>query len=126
VIVGVGLDLVEIGRIRALVERHGERGRRRLFTAGELEDCDRRIDPAECLAARFAAKEAALKALGTGKQPELRWTDIEVVEGDVGKPALVLSGAVQKRAQGLGVIRVSVSLTHEAGVAGAIVLLEDS
>jgi holo-[acyl-carrier protein] synthase len=123
-IVGVGIDLVAIDRVRALVERHGERGRRRLFTKGELDDCDRRIDPAECLAARFAAKEAALKALGTGKQPELRWTEIEVAEGEGGKPGLVFSGGVQACAERAGVTRVSLSLTHEAGLAGAVVILE--
>lgn len=123
-IVGVGIDLVAIDRVRTLVERHGKRGRRRLFTPGEQEACDRRIDPAECLAARFAAKEAALKALGCGKQPELRWTEIEVVEGEGGKPGLVLTGAVETRARELRVARISVSLTHEAGLAGAIVILE--
>ncbi len=123
-IAGVGIDLVEIDRVRALMERHGERGRRRLFAEGELAACDRRIDPAECLAARFAAKEAALKALGTGKQPELRWTDIEVIEGEGGRPGLALSGGVQDCAERLGVTRVWVSLTHEHGVAGAIVVME--
>ncbi|NIR45191.1 MAG: holo-ACP synthase [Gemmatimonadetes bacterium] len=123
-IVGVGIDLVAIDRVRGLVERHGERGRRRLFAEGELKDCDGRIDPAECLAARFAAKEAALKALGTGKRPGLRWTEIEVVEGEGGRPDLALSGGVRARAERLGVTRVWVSLTHEGGVAGAIVVME--
>lgn len=124
-IVGIGVDLVAIERIRQLVERHGERARRRLFTARELRECDERVDAAECLAARFAAKEAMLKALGTGKTPDARWTDIEVVRNDDGRPELVLSGRVRAQADQLGAgSQPWVSLTHEAGLAGAVVVLE--
>ena len=123
-IVGIGVDLVAVDRVRAMLERHGARARRRLFTPHELAECDDRADPSECLAARFAAKEAALKALGTGKRPDLRWTDVEVTRGDSGEPELELSGRVRVYAEQLGVSRVLVSLTHERGLAGAFVVLE--
>ena len=123
-IVGIGVDVVEIERIRNALQRHGDRARRRFFTPAELEECDGRADPGECLAARFAAKEAALKALGTGKGPGVRWTDLQVVRGDSGPPRLSFSDGVQKRAAALGVERSWVTLTHEAGVACAVVVLE--
>jgi holo-[acyl-carrier protein] synthase len=123
-IVGIGVDLVRVGRLRSLIERHGERARRRLFTSAELAECDRRADPSECLAARFAAKEAALKALGTGKIPGTRWTDLQVTRAESGPPAMELAGSARARAQRLGVLRVWVSLSHEAGLACALVVME--
>lgn len=126
-ILGVGIDHVDAGRIGDLIERFGERGERRLFTERELARCGDRPDPTECLAARFAAKEAFVKALGTGLRG-MKWTDIEV-EGSEGEPPrLVLRGgasaafdrAVGDRAGG----RIHVSLTHESGSAMAVVLLE--
>ena len=123
-IVGIGIDLVAIHRMRTLVERHGDRARQRLFTVRELAECDQRADPGECLAARFAAKEATLKALGTGKMPDTRWTDIEVVRNDDGSPELVLSGRVRAFADQLGVRQALVSLTHEKETAAAFVVLE--
>ncbi len=125
-IVGIGVDLVRVERLRSLVERHGERARRRLFTPAELADCDQRADPSECLAARFAAKEAALKALGTGKIPNTRWTDLEITRAESGSPALKLAGSARARAQRVGVDRVWVSLSHEAGLACALVVMEGS
>ncbi|UCC47546.1 MAG: holo-ACP synthase [Gemmatimonadota bacterium] len=125
-IVGIGVDLVRVERLRSLVERHGERARRRLFTPAELADCDQRADPSECLAARFAAKEAALKALGTGKIPGTRWTDLEITRAESGSPALKLAGSARARAQRVGVDRVWVSLSHEAGFACALVVMEGS
>jgi holo-[acyl-carrier protein] synthase len=123
-IVGMGIDLVRIERIKDLLERHGERARGKLFTAGELADCDERIDPSECLAARFAAKEAAFKALGSGKVPGIQWTEIEVRRAGSGYPSLNLSGGARSHADRLGVERTWVSLSHEAGLACAIVILE--
>lgn len=123
-IVGIGVDLVEIERMRSLVARHGNRARRRLFTSRELADCEARHDAAECLAASFAAKEAALKALGTGKRPDLSWTDIEVARDDSGRPELRLSGGVNLLAGQLGVAAAWLSLSHEAGLACATVVLE--
>jgi holo-[acyl-carrier protein] synthase len=123
-IIGIGVDVVEIERIRTLLERHGDRARHKLFTARELADCGVRADPAECLAARFAAKEAALKALGTGKEPGVRWTDLEVSRADSGCPGLSLAGGARERAERAGVGRAWLSLSHEAGLACAMVVLE--
>lgn len=123
-ILGIGIDLVETQRVREALARHGERARRRLFTQRELADCDGRADPGECLAARFAAKEAALKALGTGKLPSIRWTDLEVLRAGSGRPQLELAGEAQAEAGRLGVTRVWVSMSHEAGLACAFVVLE--
>ncbi len=123
-IVGIGIDLVHIQRLRSALERHGERLRRRLFTAGELADCESQRDPAECLAARFAAKEAALKALGTGKIAGFRWTDLEVRRSGSGRPRMALSGRARERGEEIGVRRLWVSLSHDGGQAVALVVLE--
>lgn len=123
-IVGLGIDVVDVARFRRLLARHGDRARRRLFTEPELVACDERIDSDDCLAGRFAAKEAALKALGSGKVPEMRWTDLEVKCAASGEPSLLLHGAAEKRADEKGVDRVWVSLSHDAGLACAVVVLE--
>jgi holo-[acyl-carrier protein] synthase len=123
-VVGIGIDLVRVERMKDLLERHGERARGKLFTDGELADCDGRADPAECLAARFAAKEAAFKALSSGKVPGILWTDIEVRRAESGFPSLNLTGGARAHAGELGVERTWVSLSHEAGLACAMVVLE--
>lgn len=123
-IVGIGIDLVETRRLRQALERHGERARRRLFSARELADCERRSDAGECLAASFAAKEAALKALGTGKLSTIRWTDLEVLRQRSGRPQLELGGGALAQAERLGATRVWVSVSHEGGLACAVVVLE--
>ncbi len=123
-IVGMGLDLVQVERIRSALERHGDRFRRRLFTLRELADCEPRYDPAECLAVRFAAKEAALKAFGSGKISGFHWTDFEIRRSDSGRPVLTLSGSARRRAEELGVQGLWVSLSHDAGQAIALVVLE--
>lgn len=123
-IVGIGIDLVETRRVRQVLARHGERARRRLFSSRELADCEGRADPGECLAARFAVKEAALKALGTGKLPAIRWTDLEVLRPASGGPQLELAGEARAQADRLGVTKMSVSMSHEAGLACAFVVLE--
>lgn len=123
---GIGIDLVEIERVRALLARHGDRARRRLFTPGELADCEERADPAECLAARLAAKEAALKALGVGKGPGLLWTDLETRRSESGQPIIELSGRAREYAERLGVTRATLSLSHEAGIACAMIVFEGS
>ncbi|MGI9038890.1 MAG: holo-ACP synthase [Gemmatimonadota bacterium] len=122
-ILGIGIDQVEASRIAGLIERFGERGERRLFTEQELVRCADRPRPAECLSARFAAKEAFAKALGTGLRG-MKWTDIEVEGGEGERPELRLHGRAREAFTGLGGQRLHVSLTHEAGVATAIVLLE--
>jgi holo-[acyl-carrier protein] synthase len=126
VIAGVGLDLVEIGRIARLLDGSPERAARfrdRCFTAAEQAYCEARRDRAARYAARFAAKEAAVKALGA--PPGVRWLDLEVVRAE-GAPTLRLSGAAAAAAARLGVARVHLSLTHDGGVAAASVVLEGS
>ncbi len=123
-IVGVGIDLVQVERMRKALDRHGARLRERLFTRGELADCESQRDPAECLAARFAAKEAALKALGTGKVAGFRWTDLEIRRSDSGRPRLTFSGGARERGDEIGARRLWVSLSHDGGQAVALVVLE--
>ncbi|HRH96233.1 MAG TPA: holo-ACP synthase [Prosthecobacter sp.] len=118
---GIGIDLVEVSRIRELLERHGQRFKDRTFTAGEIAYCDACAEPAMHYAARFAAKEAAAKALGTGIWAEgVNWTDIEVVRAPGGKPEIVLHGAARQHA---GESTCLVSLTHTNDLAMAQVLL---
>lgn len=118
---GLGIDLVEVPRIRQMLEKHGQRFKQRTFTAGEIAYCDSCADAAMHYAARFAAKEAAAKALGTGLWAEgVVWTDIEVVRGEHGKPSLVLHGAAKERA---GAATCLVSLTHTKELAMAQVIL---
>lgn len=122
-ILGIGIDHVEIGRIAELLDRFGERGEQRLFTDPELRQCEGRPHPSECLAARFAAKEAFAKALGTGLQG-MKWTDVEVRGGEGEPPRLVLHGGAKSAFEARGGRQVHVSLTHEAGSAMAVVVLE--
>jgi holo-[acyl-carrier protein] synthase len=125
-VVGVGIDLVEVERIRRLLERHGERFKERTFTAAEAAYCDRCADPAIHYAARFAAKEAAAKALGTGFAEGVSWVDVEVGREDSGCPVLRLHGGAEVRALALGVARLHVSLTHTKEQAMAQVVLESA
>ena len=122
-IVGVGLDLTEIPRIARLIDRWGERFTHKLFTPGERAYADERAFPASHLAARFAAKEAALKALGVPRG--LRWHELEVVKDDGRPPALVMSGNALAAAGALGVTAVHLTITHTAEVAGAVVIAEN-
>jgi holo-[acyl-carrier protein] synthase len=118
---GIGIDLVEVPRLRELLERHGQRFKERTFTAGEIAYCDACADPAMHYAARFAAKEAAAKALGTGVWAEgVVWTDIEVVREASGKPQIVLHGAAKQHAADANCL---VSLTHTRDLAMAQVIL---
>lgn len=124
-IVGMGIDLVDIDRIRAVLERHGGRARARLFTPGELAYADRRQDPARHLAARFAAKEAAYKALaGSPSARAIGWRDIEVVSDLDGRPGLRLHGLAAARARELGVVAAWLTMTHADRMAAATVVLE--
>lgn len=118
---GIGIDLVEVPRIRELLEKHGQRFKERTFTAGEIAYCDACAEPAMHYAARFAAKEAVAKALGTGLWAEgVVWTDIEVVREASGKPAIVLHGAAKQHAAEAICL---VSLTHTRDLAMAQVIL---
>lgn len=124
-VIGIGTDLTSVPRVRRLLEQHGPRFKARVFTAEECAACSARPDPAPHFAARFAAKEAALKAMGLGRTGVLRWTDAEVVRGAAGAPALALAGALQERAAAAGVNRVHLSLAHEGEFALAFVVLEN-
>jgi len=126
VVIGTGVDLAEIDRIeRALAARHGERFRTRVYTEGEQRYCESRgRGRAQSYAARFAAKEAVMKALGVGWGRHAAWHEIEVVRARGAAPHLVLSGAAAETARRLGIVRWSLSLTHAANLAVAFVVAE--
>jgi holo-[acyl-carrier protein] synthase len=126
VIVGTGVDLAEIGRIaRALEAAHGERFRARVFTLEEQRYCDRRgVGRAESYAARFAAKEATMKALGVGWGKDAGWCDIAVEREKGGPPTLRLSGTALATAERRGIRRWSLALSHSGGLAIAFVVAE--
>ncbi len=119
-VLGIGVDLVDVARLRESIERHGERFLARVFTEGELETCAGRT---ERLAARFAAKEAVAKAFGTGIGAAAAFVDIEVVNDAAGAPSIVLHGDARRTAATMGVQRVLVSLSHTAQQAMAQVML---
>ncbi|MGH7569665.1 MAG: holo-ACP synthase [Gemmatimonadales bacterium] len=123
-ILGLGLDVVETATIARLLAEQGERFEERVFTPGEREECRARADRAQALAARFAAKEACLKALGTGWREGIAFLQVEVVRTEGGGPSLRLTGGAADRARARGVKQVHVSLTHQPGVAAAAVILE--
>jgi holo-[acyl-carrier protein] synthase len=125
VILGLGNDLVAVARVADALQRHGERFMARVLTDAEAELCRRRQDPAVCVAARFAAKEAAAKALATGLRQGVRLTDLEVVRQPGGAPHLQLHGAAAELARSRGVARTHLSLSDEGGFALATVILED-
>jgi holo-[acyl-carrier protein] synthase len=124
-IVGIGTDLAEVERIGASIERWGDRFLNRVFTPGEQRYASTKANAAERFAARFAAKEAGMKAIGTGWRAGVTWQDFEIVNERSGRPVLRLSGAALKFSRQLGAKRVSVSLTHTSEVAFAVVILED-
>jgi len=108
-IIGLGIDLAEIDRVRDLLARYGERFRERCFTDHEWQYAHRYADPSGRLAARFAGKEAVMKSLGMGWR-RLRWKDIEITGG--GAPRVNLTGTASARAEAIGVVRVLVTITH--------------
>lgn len=124
-IVGTGIDLVEIERIQQSVDRYGQRFLDRVYTSAEQAYCLRKRKAAESLAARFAAKEAGAKALGTGISRGVNWLEIEVVRAPGGRPALVFHGRAAAIAAQLGATRASLSITHSMQLAMANVILED-
>lgn len=123
-IVGTGIDITEVPRIREVIERHGERFLKRVFTEGEIQYCDSKANRVERYAARFAAKEAGMKAIGTGWNHGVRWRDIEVARKPGGRPTLAFHGKAAEFAAKLGVINIALSLTHTAEQAMAQVILE--
>jgi holo-[acyl-carrier protein] synthase len=125
-ILGTGIDLIEVQRIRKSLARFGARFRAHVYTAGEVAYCEaRKIRADESYAARFAAKEAAAKALGTGIGRGVAWREIEVHRQPGHAPTVTLSGRAAARAANLGVRRITLSMTHTAEYAMALVNMED-
>jgi holo-[acyl-carrier protein] synthase len=123
-IVGTGIDIAEVPRVRRAIERFGDRFLRRIFTAGEIRYCDAKANRVERYAARFAAKEAAMKALGTGWNHGVRWRDCEVIRMPGRRPNIAFHGRAAEFAARLGVKNAALSLTHTAEQAMAQVILE--
>jgi holo-[acyl-carrier protein] synthase len=123
-IVGTGIDIAEIDRIEAAITRHGVPFLERLFTPAEITYCERHKHKYERYAARFAVKEAVMKALGTGWSRGVRWRDIEVVNQPSGKPTLRLAGVAGELAERLGVKHISISITHSGNLAFSQVIFE--
>ncbi len=124
-IIGTGIDIVEVPRVAQAIERFGDRFLQRIFTAAEIKYCSSKRNASERFAARFAAKEAALKAIGTGWKKGVAWTDVEVRREPGGRPTVSFYGAAAKHASRLGMKRASLSLSHTAEIATAQVILED-
>ena len=124
-IVAVGIDLVEVARVERMLASKGERALRRLCTEREAAYVRARRGGAASFAARLAAKEAAFKALsGSDESRGIGWREIEVLRGTDGRPTLVLHGLAQRRAEQLAITAMHVSITHTAGTAAAVVVLE--
>lgn len=123
-IVGTGIDLAEVPRIRAAIERFGESFLARIYTANERAYVEKKANKFERYAARFAAKEAGMKALGTGWRRGVRWQDFEVANLPSGRPTLRLHGVAKEFAEKIGVKQISLSLTHTAENGMAFVIFE--
>lgn len=121
-IIGIGIDATDLPRVADILERYGDRFLRRVFTDGEIAYCTKRRDPVPHLAGRFAVKEAAMKALGTGQSRGVMWKDIEVVRRG-GPPRLQLHGGAARRAEEMGVRQSLVTITHSEQLAFAQVML---
>ena len=127
-IIAHGIDLVDCPRIEQMIERHGERFIKRVFTAAEQAYAEKNKNEVEKLAGRFAAKEAILKLIGTGWRGKIAWTDIEIINNPAGQPEVTLSGEVEKIAEKLGIKHISVSITHTANfaIASAVALTQSN
>jgi holo-[acyl-carrier protein] synthase len=123
-IVGTGIDITETARIDEILKRRGKRFSDRIYTPGEIAYCEAFKNRSERYAARFAAKEAAFKALGTGWREGIRWIDVEVIHRATGKPELALHGRAAELARGLRVTRAAVSISHADHYVVALVVLE--
>ena len=124
-IIGTGVDIAEVSRIRESIERFGDRFLHRIFTAGEVSYCGQKANRFESYAARFAAKEAGMKALGTGWSRGIRWRDIEVVRPKGQRPIIQFHGEAAVIAAKLGTKNIALSLTHTSEQALAHVILEN-
>jgi holo-[acyl-carrier protein] synthase len=123
-ILGTGVDLAEVGRIRDAIERYGDRFIRRIYTDAEIAYVERKANKFERYAGRFAAKEAGMKAIGTGWKRGVRWQDFEVSNLPSGRPTLRLHGEAERIAGKMGVTSISLSITHTAELGMAHVILE--
>jgi holo-[acyl-carrier protein] synthase len=123
-IIGIGIDIVETPRIAGMIERHGDRFIERTYTEGEIAYCRGRKRMVEHFAARWAAKEAASKAFGTGIAAGIHWKDIEVLNEPSGQPRILFHGNAAKLADERGVTSVNLSITHTEGYSAAVVVLE--
>jgi len=123
-IVGLGIDIAEVDRIESAIRRYGQRFLQRVFTAAEIDYCQSKANAFERFAGRFAAKEAAMKAIGTGWKRGVKWRDFEVVREPSGRPVIRFSGVAADFAGRLGMKRALVSITHTAAQAIAQVILE--
>jgi holo-[acyl-carrier protein] synthase len=123
-IVGIGIDTLDVARMKRELERAEGALKSEIFTPAEVAYCDGKRYPARHYAARFAAKEALLKALGAGRPDQPAWREVEVQNGPAGEPRLLLHGTLRQTAAELGVKRTLVSLSHTAGLAMACCLLE--
>jgi holo-[acyl-carrier protein] synthase len=124
-LIGTGVDLIEVERIAHSIERYGDRFLRRVYTDHEIAYCSRkRVSSAESFAARFAAKEAGAKALGTGISRGVTWNEFQVARSPGGRPVLELRGRAALLAAELGVRAISLSLTHTGNLAMATVMME--
>jgi holo-[acyl-carrier protein] synthase len=121
----MGVDIAEVERIQAAIEKYGETFLRRLYTKGERAYCDQFRNRFERYAGRFAAKEAAMKALGTGWRHGVRWVDFEVVREASGRPTIALGGEAKRIAEQMGVRHISLSITHTSSQALAQVIFEN-
>ena len=123
-IIGLGMDIVSVERIEAMLSEHGERSKERIFSEEERAYCEALPHAALHYAARFAAKEAFVKALGTGFDQGIQWRDVAVSNAPGGKPCLIITGKALEVMQALGATQVHVSLTHDPIHAAAVVVLE--
>jgi holo-[acyl-carrier protein] synthase len=123
-IYGIGIDLVRVRRVEEALERWGDRFRNRVYTSGEIEYCLRKRNPSPNFAARFAAKEALVKALGIGMRRGVHWKNIEVARGPLGQPMLKLNGTAGEILKREKITGIFVSLTHDHDYGSAVVVLE--
>ena len=122
-ILGVGIDLVKVERIEQAINRWGDSFTKRVFTGNELEYCMRQKRPGPHLAARFGVKEAVMKAFGTGHSGGVKWTDVELVRAESGRPSVRLTGRLGELASEIGLEEAFVSVSHDSGFAVAQAVL---
>ena len=123
-VIGIGIDIAEVDRVREAIARHGERFLSRIYTEAERRYCESKVNKFERFAGRFAAKEAAMKAIGTGWHGGVAWRDFEVTRAASGQPIIRFGGAAAKIAESMGVKKALVTISHTEQQAVAQVLLE--